>query len=108
MPAAHPSCWPFILVTFSSNFRFIVVAIYGPRIGIWTQEQEKKKKHKASRKRSRDESCKDKNEQQQPVEPPPSMDFASARPTFTHRAITQLINVGTFHFCVTQVSITRL
>lgn len=87
---------------------FTVVAIYWPRTGIWTQEQEKKKMYKASRKRSRNETCKDKNEQQQPAEPPPSIDFASAKPTFTHRVITQLIDVGAFHFCVTQVSITRL
>lgn len=70
----------------------------GPN-GIWTKEkkwgEEKKKNgtksvsiYPAGRKR--------------PREPEVSMDFSSAKPTLTHKAITKLAALGVIRFCITQ------
>jgi mono-ADP-ribosyltransferase sirtuin 6 len=60
----------------------------GPQ-GIWTLENEKKKAEssKKSRKRERE---------------PVVMDFATAQPTLTHRAIAKLAFEGILKFCITQ------
>jgi mono-ADP-ribosyltransferase sirtuin 6 len=60
----------------------------GPQ-GIWTLENEKKKAEssKKSRKRERE---------------PVVMDFATAQPTLTHRAIANLAFEGILKFCITQ------
>jgi mono-ADP-ribosyltransferase sirtuin 6 len=60
----------------------------GPQ-GIWTLEKEKKKAEKSKKSRKR---------QREPV----VMDFASAQPTLTHRAIEKLASEGILKFCITQ------
>lgn len=78
--------------------------------GIWTLEQKKKNQKNGKRKRpGLDQTTKNgktaaaaNNDSTSSSSTAPTMDFAAAKPTFTHRAITRLIHAGVFHFCITQ------
>jgi NAD+-dependent protein deacetylase sirtuin 6 len=89
----------------------------GPR-GIWTVEQIRQKTdQKKKRKRTRQNNNNDEKQQQQQqhkeeeltgrattsnATAASTMDFATAAPTLTHRAITRLIVDGHVSFCITQ------
>jgi len=76
----------------------------GPN-GIWTLEEKKQKTNKKqNRKRKKEEPIvsEDNATQREEESDCPSMDFAAAKPTFTHRAITRLVSKGIVQFCITQ------
>jgi mono-ADP-ribosyltransferase sirtuin 6 len=83
----------------------------GPR-GIWTLEQEAKQGKKKKKKMEEEEDDRKTSASLKRKREPSSasssssttttMDFASARPTYTHRAISALVRNGDVSYCVTQ------
>jgi NAD+-dependent protein deacetylase sirtuin 6 len=72
----------------------------GPK-GIWTLENKKQQRLREQQKKQERKRKKcDADDAQE--ESSSLIDFAAANPTFTHSAITRLINEGVVHFCITQ------